>query len=81
MVVVSNEVNIDQQLVVDLRARSKIHAGYDWKILRRAADTIEHLAHSDYTAASVREWLKGQGVRLTPKQHKTLGLEEQAVNS
>ena len=81
MVAVSNEVNVDQQLVVDLRARSKVHAGYDWKILRRAADTIEHLAHSGYTSASVRNWLEGQGVKLTPKQLETLQPEEQTVNS
>ena len=81
MVAVSNEVNVDQQLVVDLRARSKFHSGVDWRLLRSAADAIEHLAHSGYTSASVRNWLEGQGVKLTPKQLETLQPEEQTVNS
>ena len=53
---------MDQQLITDLRARSKVHAGYDWKILRRAALTPE----------SVMAYFKEHDISLLPWQTRKL---------
>ena len=71
-----NGVNVVEQL----RGRMKFyHVGDPLRIdMDRACQIIEA---SGFTAESVRDWLEEQGVKLTPKQRKTLNLEGQALNS
>lgn len=71
-----NGVNVVEQL----RGRMKFyHVGDPLRIdMDRACQIIEA---SGFTAESVRDWLEEQGVKLTPKQRKTLNLEGQAMNS
>ena len=67
-------------VVEQLRGRMKFyHVGDPLRIdMDRACQIIEA---SGFTAESVRDWLEEQGVKLTPKQRKTLNLEGQALNS
>ena len=60
---------MDQQLITDLRARSKVHAGYDWKILRRAADALES---KSLTPESVMAYFKELDISLLPWQTRKL---------
>jgi hypothetical protein len=67
-----------------LRGRCKFYpVGDPHRILLvKAYEAIEELwsenlrAYSPHTAESVEEWLSGEGVKLTPKQRKTLDLGE-----
>jgi hypothetical protein len=58
-----------EQLIIDLRARSKIHAGYDWKILRRAADALEG---QSLTPESIMAYFNEHGIKLLHWQQKKL---------
>tara|TARA_R100000306_G_scaffold50623_1_gene47679 strand:- start:795 stop:1019 length:225 start_codon:yes stop_codon:yes gene_type:complete len=71
-----NGVNVVEQL----RGRMKFyHVGDPLRIdMDKACQVIEA---SGFTAESVGDWLEEQGVKLTPKQRKTLNLEGQALNS
>ena len=60
---------MDEQLIIDLRARSKFHSGLDWKLLRRAADALEN--HS-LTPESVISYFDECGIKLLPWQTNKL---------
>jgi|TARA_R110000824_G_scaffold133216_2_gene295901 hypothetical protein len=62
-------------IVEQLRGRMKFYHVGDpvRKDMQRACEAIEG---SGLTAESVRDWLEEQGVRLTPRQRKTLFLED-----
>ena len=62
-------------IVEQLRGRMKFYHVGDpvRRDMQRACEAIEC---SGLTAESVRDWLEEQGVKLTPKQRKTLFLED-----
>ena len=62
-------------IVEQLRGRMKFYHVGDpvRKDMQRACETIEGLG---FTAESVRDWLEGKGVKLTPRQRKALFLED-----
>ena len=64
---------MNEQLIIDLRSRSKFHAGYDWKIMRAAADALEG---QSVTPESIVAYLNEHGIKLLPWQIKKLGIEE-----
>ena len=61
-------------IVEQLRGRMKFyHVGDPVRMdMQKACEAIEG---SGLTAEAVRDWLEEQGVKLTPKQRKTLNLE------
>lgn len=62
-------------IVEQLRGRMKFyHVGDPVRIdMDKACQVIEA---SGFTADSVSDWLEEQGVKLTAKQRKTLGLDD-----
>ena len=62
-------------IVEQLRGRMKFyHVGDPVRVdMDRACQVIEA---SGFTADSVSDWLEEQGVKLTAKQRKTLGLDD-----
>ena len=62
-------------IVEQLRGRMKFfHVGDPVRMdMQKACEVIEG---SGLTAESVRDWLEEQGVKLTPRQRKTLFLED-----
>ena len=62
-------------IVEQLRGRMKFYHVGDpvRKDMQRACEAIEEAEGT--TAESVSDWLESKGVKLTPKQRKTLNLE------
>ena len=62
-------------IVEQLRGRMKFyHVGDPVRMdMQKACEAIEG---SGLTAEAVRDWLEEQGVKLTPRQRKTLFLED-----
>jgi|TARA_R110002020_G_scaffold427035_1_gene636387 predicted DNA binding protein len=62
-------------IVEQLRGRMKFYHVGDpvRKDMQRACEAIEEAGGT--TAESVSDWLESKGVKLTPKQRKTLNLE------
>ena len=58
-----------EQLIIDLRARSKFHSGIDWRLLRSAADALDT---QSLTPESVMADLNEHGIKQLHWQQKTL---------
>ena len=58
-----------EQLIIDLRARSKFHSGVDWRLLRNAADALDT---QSLTPESVMAYFNEHGIKLLHWQQKKL---------
>ena len=58
-----------EQLIIDLRARSKFHSGIDWRLLRSAADALDT---QSLTPESVMAYFNEHGIKLLHWQQKKL---------
>ena len=62
-------------IVEQLRGRMKFFQVGD-PVRRDMQTACEVIEGQRLTAISVRAWLEGRGVKLTPKQRQTLGLDD-----
>ena len=58
-----------EQLIIDLRARSKFHSGIDWRLLRSAAAALDT---QSLTPESVMAYFNEHGIKLLHWQQKKL---------
>jgi len=70
-------------LAENIKGRLKFytHGSPERRLLTKAHDAISDFSPTNLNATSVQQWLKAQGVELTHKQRKTLGISPKAKNS
>ena len=71
------------RLAENIKGRLKFytHGSPERKLLTKAHDAISGFSPENLDARTVQQWLRVQGVELTPKQRRTLGIDPKTKNT